>query len=97
MSKLFNSKNNTVPVKKSDIKATERHIDSLAGINLVIDSATHKDFDSMSTKSAGSCDKPDDISDMSRLIDTNDDEIDGDDNVSNILSKPIDYDFLNNW
>lgn len=92
MSKLFNSKTNSVPVKMSKPKVNEDQVDSLSGINLVIETRSkNKDFDSMSAKS----DKPDDISDMSRLIDTNDD--DDELNVSSILNKPINYDFLNNW
>lgn len=66
-------------------------IDSLSGIDLGIDSA--KNFDSMSTKSATSS-KPDEITDLSRLIDANDND---DDDLSNILDKSADYDFLNNW
>lgn len=72
-------------------------VDSLSGINLVIDSSTGKDFDSMSTKSAGSCDKADDINDMSRLIDTNDDDDDNDLDGGSMLGKSLDFDFLNNW
>lgn len=71
-------------------------VDSLLGINLVIDSSTGKDFDSMSTKSAGSCDKADDINDMSRLINANDDD-DNDLNRDSMLGKSLDFDFLNNW
>lgn len=97
MSKLFNSKTNTVPVKMPKPKLSEDQVDSLSGINLVIDTNASKEFDSMSTKSAGSCDKHDDISDRSRLINANDDDDDDDLNVSTILSKPINYDFLNNW
>lgn len=95
MSKLFNSKANTLPVKMAMTKDVDQ-VDSLSGINLVIDSNAGKDFDSMSTKSAGSCDKADDINDMSRLIDINDDD-DNDLNDGNMLAKSLDFDFLNNW
>lgn len=91
MSKLFNSKNNPVPVKISNPKSIAP-IDT-SGIDLVIESS--KDFDSMSTKSAGSREiKADDSSDLCRLIDIDDEhnEMKG----NQVMEKP-DYDFLNNW
>lgn len=93
MTRLFSGKSNT-PVNVPSPK-TAAPLDSLAGIDLGIESA--KNFDSVSTKSAGSS-KPDEINDMSRLIDANDNENDDDDNdLDSIMNKSADYDFLNNW
>lgn len=86
MTRLFSGKSNTMPVNVPSPKATP--IDT-SGIDLGIES--HKNFDSMSTKSATSS-KPDDINDMSRLIDANDDDED-----PNNMDQSGDYDFLNNW
>lgn len=69
--------------------------DSLAGIDLGIDSNKNKNFDSMSTKSASSS-KPDETSDISRLIDPKNDDND-DNDLNEILNQSADYDFLNNW
>lgn len=102
MSKLFSGKTNTLPVKMpTNPKSTSKVADTLSGINLRIDSG--KDFDSMSTKSARSCEKRDEPNDMSRLIDRNDDnDDDGVDepdglNISILSNQTADYDFLNNW
>lgn len=104
MSKLFNSKTNAVPVKV----ATNPKIiiaDDLSAIDLGIESG--KEFDSMSTRSAGSHElKRDDNSDRSRLIDNNNhdgDDDDDDDNNGNVVkgervsNTQLDFDFLNNW
>lgn len=90
MTRLFSGKSSTMPVNVPSPKS-KVPLDSLSGIDLGIESA--KNFDSMSTKSAGSS-KPDEINDMSRLIATNDDDEDED---MNILNQSADYDFLNNW
>lgn len=83
MTRLFSGKSNTVNVPSPKTAAP---LDSLSGIDLGIESA--KNFDSMSTKSAASS-KPDEMNDMSRLID--------DDDLNSIMNKSADYDFLNNW
>lgn len=75
--------------------------DALVGIDLVIDSHvdSNENFDSMSTKIAASS-KPDETSNISRLIDpkTDDNDDNDHDNDSNeILNQSADYDFLNNW
>lgn len=111
MTRLFSGKSNTMPVNVSNPKpviaasaAAAKSTNAkaclpldLSGINLGIGS-TLKNFDSMSTKSATSS-KPDEITtDMSRLIDINDnDDDDDDDDGNNVLNNTIDYDFLNNW
>lgn len=92
MSKLFNSKNNTVPVKIPNPKSIAP-IDT-SGIDLGIESS--KGFDSMSTKSAGSREiKADDSSDLCRLIDVDDE--DNEMKTNKMLEESADYDFLNNW
>lgn len=90
MTRLFSGKGNTLPVNVPSPKCTAP-IDSLADIDLGIDSGKH--FDSMSTKSANSS-KPDEITDSSRLIDDNDND---DDDLNSTLNVSADYDFLNNW
>lgn len=92
MTRLFSGKGQTLPATVPSPKSTivPAPLDSLSGIDLGI-SDSAKNFDSMSTKSASSS-KPDEANDMSRLIDTNDD-----DNDINILNTSTDYDFLNNW
>lgn len=99
MSKLFSSKTNTLPVKFANPKSVPIAADTVDGIHLHIHAS--KNFDSMSTKSAGSCGKRDEPNDLSRLIDTNDDDDDDDvrnDNIrGNIFNRKADYDFLNNW
>lgn len=77
--------------------------DDLSAIDLGIESG--KEFDSISTKSAGSHElKADDRSDRSRLIDNNDDDDDNDDDTNGdgvkpeqIINTQLDFDFLNNW
>lgn len=86
MTRLFSGKSNAISVPSQ--KTAAAPITTLSGIDLGIESG--KNFDSMSTKSATSS-KPDDINDMSRLIDANDNDDDDD------LNKSDDYDFLNNW
>lgn len=93
MTRLFSGKSNTMPPVNVPSPKSAAPIDSLSGIHLHIDSA--KNFDSMSTKSATSS-KPDEINDLSRLIDTENND-DDDNDLNSILSKSIDYDFLNNW
>lgn len=92
MTRLFSGKSNTMPVNVPSLKSTQP-IDT-SGIHLGIDSG--KNFDSMSTKSASSS-KPDEINDMSRLINAHDDDDDDETNSNNILNTSDDYDFLNNW
>lgn len=92
MTRLFSGKSSTMPMNVPSPKS-KVPLDSLAGIDLGIESV--KNFDSMSTKSAGSS-KPDEITDMSRLIsNTNNDDDDDDDDSNDVLT--TDYDFLNNW
>lgn len=92
MTRLFSGKTNSMQVNAvPSPKSTVVPLDSLAGIDLGIES--NKNFDSMSTKSAGSS-RPDDINDMSRLIDVNDDD---EHEMNNILNEVEGYDFLNNW
>lgn len=93
MSKLFNSKSNAVPVKMSSNHTVAMPVD-MSGIDLGIES--EKNFDSMSTKSAGSRELK--ASDRSRLIDNDDDE-DGDNenDEDDDRNNQLDFDFLNNW
>lgn len=97
MSKLFNSKTNTVPVKVSSNPKSTAPVD-ISAIDLGIESG--KEFDSMSTKSAGShVLKTDEHSDRSRLIDNDDDDenvTDANGNKS-LADASLDFDFLNNW
>lgn len=95
MTRLFSSKSNTMPVNVPSPKSTVP-VDSLSSIDLGIESTKHSD--SMSTKSATSS-KPDDVNDLSRLIDAHDhdDDDDNDKDLNHILNQSADYDFLNNW
>lgn len=82
-----------MPVKVSPNQTLTIPVD-MSAIDLGIES--EKNFDSMSTKSAGSRELK--ASDRSRLIDNDDDE--DDDNANdddNDLKNPLDFDFLNNW
>lgn len=115
MTRLFSGKSNTMPVhvpspksappppppKATAAAKTVPPVD-LTGIDLGIES-TQKRFDSMTSKCTKSSKPNELISDMSRLIDVNDNnDVDDDDNDVNgnnnaQVSASADYDFLNNW